>query len=154
MFSRVGNDWILPKKCCYNSKSTKTKSWKFVGFKEHLDWLKRDLNGVEIITGQDSKHTKNLCKWKYTYAALKLRVKLVKCQSNIQWQHKTTTTEWKSARDLKNVCIIIIKILIFAGKFSIQPWVQDRALLRLQSIYENTLEKLSYLSPKSYCNFT
>ena len=32
---------------------------KFSGSKEHLDWLKIDLNVVKIITVQDYKLTKN-----------------------------------------------------------------------------------------------
>ena len=32
---------------------------KFLGSKEHLDWLKIDLNAAEISTVQDYKHTKN-----------------------------------------------------------------------------------------------
>ena len=32
---------------------------KFLGSKEHLDWLKTDLNAVEIRTVQDYIHTKN-----------------------------------------------------------------------------------------------
>ena len=32
---------------------------KFEGSREHLDWLKIDLNMAEIITIQDYKHTKN-----------------------------------------------------------------------------------------------
>ena len=31
---------------------------KFLGSKEHLDWLKIDLNTVKIITVQDYKHKK------------------------------------------------------------------------------------------------
>ena len=31
---------------------------KFLGFKEHLNWLKIDLNAAEIITIQDYKCTK------------------------------------------------------------------------------------------------
>ena len=31
----------------------------FLGSKEHLDWLKIDLNAAEIITVQDYKCTKN-----------------------------------------------------------------------------------------------
>ena len=31
---------------------------KLLGSKEHLDWLKIDLNVAEIITVQDYKHTK------------------------------------------------------------------------------------------------
>ena len=33
--------------------------WKFLGYKEHLDWLKMDLNVAEIITVQDYKCRKN-----------------------------------------------------------------------------------------------
>ena len=32
---------------------------KFEGSREHLDWLKIDLNMAEIITIQDYKHTKS-----------------------------------------------------------------------------------------------
>ena len=32
---------------------------KFLGSKEHLDWLKIHLNTTEISTVQDHKHTKN-----------------------------------------------------------------------------------------------
>ena len=32
---------------------------KFEGSKEHLDWLKIDLNAAEIITVQDYKRTNN-----------------------------------------------------------------------------------------------
>ena len=32
---------------------------KHLGHKEHLHWLKKDLNAVKIITVQDYKHTKN-----------------------------------------------------------------------------------------------
>ena len=32
---------------------------KFLGSKEHLDWLKIDLNAAEMITVQDYKCTKN-----------------------------------------------------------------------------------------------
>ena len=39
------------------------KGWsslrKFLGSKEHLDWLKIDLNAAKIITVQDNKDTKN-----------------------------------------------------------------------------------------------
>ena len=31
---------------------------KFLGSKEHLDWLKTDLNAAKIITIQDCKHIK------------------------------------------------------------------------------------------------
>ena len=34
--------------------------WKFLDYKEHLDWLKIDLNAVKIITVQDCKHAKKL----------------------------------------------------------------------------------------------
>ena len=30
-----------------------------LGYKEHLDWLKIDLNAAKIITVQDYKHAKN-----------------------------------------------------------------------------------------------
>ena len=33
---------------------------KFLGSKEHLDWLKIDLNVTEIITVHDYKHKKKL----------------------------------------------------------------------------------------------
>ena len=33
---------------------------KFLGSKEHLDWLKIDLNVAEMITVQDYKHKKKL----------------------------------------------------------------------------------------------
>ena len=33
-------------------------AWKYLGSKEHLDWLKKDLNMAEIITAQDYKRTK------------------------------------------------------------------------------------------------
>ena len=32
---------------------------KFLGSKEHLNWLKIDLNAAEIITIQDYKHAQN-----------------------------------------------------------------------------------------------
>ena len=32
---------------------------KFVGSKEHLNWLKIDLNAAKIITIQDHKHVQN-----------------------------------------------------------------------------------------------
>ena len=32
---------------------------KYLGSKQHLDWLKIDLNAAEIITVQDYKRTKN-----------------------------------------------------------------------------------------------
>ena len=32
---------------------------KYLGSKEHLNWLKIDLNAVEIITIQDYKHKQN-----------------------------------------------------------------------------------------------
>ena len=32
---------------------------KLLGSKEHLDWLKIDLNAAKVITVQDYKHTKN-----------------------------------------------------------------------------------------------
>ena len=32
---------------------------KFSGSKEHLDWVKTDLNAAEIITTQDYKHKKS-----------------------------------------------------------------------------------------------
>ena len=51
--------------------------WKFLGSKEHLDWLKIDLNVAEIRTVQDCKHNKNSCECKYIYTVLKLRVKQV-----------------------------------------------------------------------------
>ena len=56
---------------------------KFLGFKEHLNWLKIDLNAAEIITIQDYKHAQNWCEWKYTYKVLKLRVKQLIYDSNI-----------------------------------------------------------------------
>ena len=31
---------------------------KFSGSKEHLDWLKIDLNAAKVITAQDYKYTK------------------------------------------------------------------------------------------------
>ena len=49
---------------------------KFLGCKEHLDWLKIDLNAVKTITVQDYKGKKK-CEWKYIYTVLKLRVKQV-----------------------------------------------------------------------------
>ena len=48
---------------------------KFLGSKEHLKWLKIDLNAAKVITVQDYKHTKNWCEWKYTYIVLQLRIK-------------------------------------------------------------------------------
>ena len=36
---------------------------KFLGFEEHLDWLKIDLNEAKIITVQKYKRIHNLCKW-------------------------------------------------------------------------------------------
>ena len=33
--------------------------WKFLGYKDDLDWLKKDLNAVKIITVQDYKRAKN-----------------------------------------------------------------------------------------------
>ena len=52
-----------------------------LGFKEHLDWLKIDLNAAEVITAQDNKRKKNYCDGKLTYTMLKLRVKLVTYES-------------------------------------------------------------------------
>ena len=48
------------------------------GSKEHLYWLKIDVNGAKISTVQDYKCIKNQCEWKYTYIVLKLRVKQVR----------------------------------------------------------------------------
>ena len=50
---------------------------KFLGSKEHLDWLKIDLNAVEIRTVQDYICTKKLIE------IFKLRVKQVTYESNI-----------------------------------------------------------------------
>ena len=52
---------------------------------------------------------------------------------------KKAKAKRKSARDLKNLCFTI--------KFSRGPQVQEKALLGLPSINENTL-------PMSCCNFT
>ena len=56
---------------------------KFLCSKEHLDWLKIDLNVAETITVQDYKHKEKQCEWKYTYTVLKLRAKQVIYESNI-----------------------------------------------------------------------
>ena len=50
---------------------------KFLGSKEHLDWLKIDLNVAEMIIVQDRKGAKNQCEWKYINTVLKVRVKQV-----------------------------------------------------------------------------
>ena len=50
---------------------------KFLGSKEHLDWLKIDLNAVEIRTVQEYICTKKLIE------IFKLRVKQVTYESNI-----------------------------------------------------------------------
>ena len=55
----------------------------YVGSKEHLDWLKIDLNGAKIIAVPGYKGTKNYCEWKYTYTMLKLRIKQVTYESKI-----------------------------------------------------------------------
>ena len=36
-----------------------SSKWNFLGYKEHLDWLKLDLNTAEIIIVQNYKRTKN-----------------------------------------------------------------------------------------------
>ena len=57
---------------------------KFLSSKEHLDWLKTDLNAAKITTVQDYKHIKkNYCKCKYSYTVLKLRVNQVIYESKI-----------------------------------------------------------------------
>ena len=43
---------------------------KFLGSKEHLDWLKIVLNVAKIITVQDYKLTKKY-EWKYTFTRVK-----------------------------------------------------------------------------------
>ena len=50
-----------------------------LGFKEHLDWLKIDLNVAEIITVQDYEHTKktNMDGSTHESTVLRLRVKKV-----------------------------------------------------------------------------
>ena len=64
-----------------NASAEPTKN--SLGSKEHLDRLKIDLNAAEIIIFQGYKRTKNYCKWEYTYAVLKLRVKQVTYESKM-----------------------------------------------------------------------
>ena len=45
----------------------------FLGSKEHLVWLKTELNATTIITVRDFKCTKNPCGWKGTYTVLKVK---------------------------------------------------------------------------------
>ena len=58
---------------------------KFLRSKEHLDWLKIDLNAAEIITVQDYKHTKktNMDGSTHGSTVLRLRVKKVIHESKI-----------------------------------------------------------------------
>ena len=85
---------------------------KFLGHKEHLDWLKIDFNVAKNITVQGYTvqfffiTKKNWCEWNYTYTVFKLRVISVK----IYWQHKKAKAARHTARDLKNLCILSKKI--------------------------------------------
>ena len=81
---------------------------KILGFKEHIDWLKIDLNAAEIITVQDYKHTKktNMDGSTHGSTVLRLRVKKVIHESKIWWQHKKAKAARWSARDLKNLRIL------------------------------------------------
>ena len=67
---------------------------KFLGSKEHLDWLKIDYNAAKITTVQDY-NKKNWFEGKYTYTVLKLRVKQViyesKYNDNIKKQKPQDT---------------------------------------------------------------
>ena len=62
---------------CFDLSTEGYQVIKFLGSKEHLGWLKINLNAAEIITTQDYKCTKNKCEWKYTYTVIKLRVEQV-----------------------------------------------------------------------------
>ena len=55
---------------------------KYLGFKEHLNWLKIDFDAAEIITVEDY-NKKNYYEWKYTYTVFTLRAKQVIYESNI-----------------------------------------------------------------------
>ena len=100
---------------------------KFLGSKEHLDWLKIDLDAAKISTVQDYKRTKHLCEWKYTHIVLKLRVKQVTYES----RYNSYTKRPK----LKENHLGILKTFAFCQKFSRGPQVQNRALLGLH-IYQ------------------
>ena len=97
--------------------------WKFLGSKEHLDWLKIDLNVAEIRTVQDCKHTKNSCECKYIYTVLKLRVKQVTYEPKYNGNTKRPKPKENQLR--------ILKIYGVCQKFSRGPWAQERALLGL-----------------------
>ena len=59
-FTSFGGKKIFSLKIQHNFQTSKNKI-KSSGSKEHLDWLKTDLNVAEIITVQDCKtHTKIL----------------------------------------------------------------------------------------------
>ena len=96
---------------------------KFLGSKEHLDWLKIDLNVAKISTVKYYRHTKNSFQWKYTYVVLKLGVKQVTYKSRHNGNTKRT--------NLKENQLDILKIYAFCQKYSRGPWVQERALLAL-----------------------
>ena len=116
---------------------------KNLGSKEHLAWLKKDLYAAEISTVQDYNCTKNSSELKYIDIVVKLRVRQVAYGSRYDGNTKAKA-ERKSARNLKNLCIL--------------PEIQQRALgsgesiaVTPVSIYENTPKRLPHLSPKSCC---
>ena len=110
-------------KCLTTNKIEGGSLRKFLGSKEHLDWLKIDLNVAKISTVKYYRHTKKSCQWKYTYVVLKLGVKQVTYESRYNGNTKRT--------NLKENQLDILKIYRFCQKYSRGPWFQERALLGL-----------------------
>ena len=116
-----------PLKCPYSYFSEALEFYFRVFFPVSI--LKIDLNVTKISDVQDYVCTENQYEGKYTYIVLKLRVKQVTYESNIQWQYKKAKAERKLARDIRN---IILEIYALCWKFRRGPRVQERALLGLR----------------------
>ena len=72
---------------------------KLLGSKQHLDWLKTDLNAAKIITVQDYKRTKNQCEWKETYESK------IKCTHTRAHKRKRVQKCDKSQMKLLTTCL-------------------------------------------------
>ena len=90
--NRAGGVWA-PQEVIYRVEPPK----KILGSKEHLDWLKLDLNAVKIRTVQDYIHTPKI----------NINIQAKDQAGNVwvkyKWQHKKAKVERKSARDLRNL---------------------------------------------------
>ena len=115
-------------------------SRSFWGSKEHLDWLKIDLNAAKTFNAQDYKTHKKL---------IRMEVHLYSNKAQSQpgniWVKDIMATQ--KGQSWKKINWGFWQLMHFAGKVNRGPWVQERVLLGLNIYFWEYTWNVAATSP-------